>query len=97
MGLPFHWVSEIAMFFQLCLGLVYRVCMMFSVGEKLKQIKLACTVDCAIYFYKKKEYQKAISCYQEALRLDPNDYYANVGLTATLVANKSFRESLERR
>jgi tetratricopeptide (TPR) repeat protein len=68
--------------------------MMFFVGEKLKQIKLACSVDWAIYFYKKKEFQKAIGCYQKALLLDPNDYYANVGLAATLVANKSFRESL---
>jgi len=67
---------------------------MFFAGERLKQIKLACLVDCAIYFYKKRDFRKAIESYKKALLLDPNDYYANIGLAFTLVANRSFRESL---
>jgi Tfp pilus assembly protein PilF len=67
---------------------------MFFVGEKLKQIKLACLVDYASYFYKKKDFRRAIESYKKALLLDPNDYYANIGLAFALVANKSFGESL---
>jgi len=90
----FQWFSEIAMFFQLCLGLTYRVWDMFFVGEKLKQIKVACLVDYASYHYKKKNFRRAIESYKKALLLDSNDYYANIGLACTLVANKSFEESL---
>ena len=67
---------------------------MFFVGEKLKQIKLACLVDCASYFYKKKDFRRAIESYKKALLLNPNDYYANIGLAFALVATKSFGESL---
>jgi len=67
---------------------------MFFVGEKLKQIKLACWVDYASYFYEKKDFRRAIESYKKALLLGPNDYYANIGLACTLVATKSFEESL---
>jgi len=66
---------------------------MFFEGEKLKQIKLACWVDYASYFYEKKDFRGAIESYKKALVLDPTDYYANIGLACTLVANKSFEES----
>ncbi|MGZ3649063.1 MAG: tetratricopeptide repeat protein [Syntrophales bacterium] len=67
---------------------------MFFVGEKLKQIKVVCWVDYASYFYEKKDFQRAIESYKKALLLDPNDYYANIGLACALVADKSFEESL---
>lgn len=82
------------MFVQLCFRLIYTVHEMFFVGEKLKQIKLVCLVDYADYFYKKKDFRKAIQSFRKALLLDPNDYYANIGLACSLVANKSFEESL---
>jgi len=67
---------------------------MFFEGEKLKQIKSACLVDYASYFYEKKDFRRAIESYQKALLLDPNNYYVNIGLAYALVANKSFEESL---
>ena len=63
-------------------------------GEKLKQIKVACLDDCAFYFCEKKDFRRAIESYRKALLLDPNDYYANIGLACALVSNKSFEESL---
>jgi tetratricopeptide (TPR) repeat protein len=76
----FQWLSQIARLLRLCLRLIYRVEAMFSEGEKLKQIKLACWVDYAAYFYEKKDFRRAIESYQKALLLDPNSYYANIGL-----------------
>jgi tetratricopeptide (TPR) repeat protein len=67
---------------------------MFFVGEKLKQMKLACLVDYASYFYEKKNFRRAIESYKKALLLDPNGYYANIGLAYTLVAIKSFEDAL---
>jgi tetratricopeptide (TPR) repeat protein len=67
---------------------------MFFEGEKLKQIRVACLVDCASYFYEMKDFGTAVEYYKKALLLNPNDYYANIGLACTLVANKSFEESL---
>jgi tetratricopeptide (TPR) repeat protein len=67
---------------------------MFFVGEKFNKIKLACLVDCGNYFHERKDLQKAIKYYEKALRIDPNDYYATIGLAGALAANKSFRESI---
>ncbi len=89
-----HWLSEIAMLFRLYLGLAYRVWAMFFEGNKVREIKLACIVDYAIHLYNKKDFGKAIEYYKKSLFLDPNDYYANIGLAFALVANKSFEESL---
>lgn len=68
---------------------------MFFVGEKFKTIRLACLVDCGNYFHEKKRIDTATMYYQKALNVDPNDYYANIGLAGALVMNKSFRKSLD--
>jgi len=68
--------------------------MMFFVGEKFRRIKLACLVDCGNYFHERKDLEKAMRYYRRALTLDPDDYYANIGLAGALAANKLFRESL---
>ncbi len=68
--------------------------MMFLVGENFRNIKLACIVDCANYFHEKKNPQGAIKYYRRALRINPDDYYANIGLAGALVMNKMFKESL---
>ncbi len=68
---------------------------MFLEGEKFKTIKLAYLVDCGNYFHKKEHIDTAIKYYQKALNVEPNDYYANIGLAGALVMNKSFWESLD--
>ncbi len=67
---------------------------MFFEGEKLKQIRVACLVDCASYFYEMRDFEAAVEYCRKALLLNPDDYYANVGLACALIANKSFEESL---
>jgi tetratricopeptide (TPR) repeat protein len=79
---------------RLLLNLIYRFLIMFFVGEKFGAIKLASLVDCGHYFYEKKDLEKAIKYYRRALTLDPDYYYANIGLARALVVNKSFTESL---
>lgn len=69
--------------------------MMLFEGERFKTIKLAYLVDVGNYFHAKKNVDKTIRYYQKALRVDPQDYYANIGLAGVLVLNKSFRESLD--
>jgi tetratricopeptide (TPR) repeat protein len=64
-------------------------------GERFKAIKLAYLVDVGSYFHAKKNIDKTIRYYQKALSVDPEDYYANIGLAGALVLNKSFRESLD--
>jgi len=69
--------------------------MFFFEGEKFRGIKLACLVDCGNYFHERKNLEKATKYYRKALGIDPQNYYANIGLAAALAANKSFRESLD--
>lgn len=69
--------------------------MMLFEGERFKTIKLAYLVDVGNYFHAKKNVDKTIRYYQKALRVDPEDYYANIGLAGALVLKRSFRESLD--
>src|SRR4030042_1931638 len=78
----------------LALKAIHRISIMFFMGEKFKTIKLAFLVDCGNYHHTKKNIGTAIKYYHKVLILDPEDYYANIGLAGALVMNKSFRESL---
>jgi tetratricopeptide (TPR) repeat protein len=78
----------------LALRIIYRAFNMFFVGETFKKIRLACLVDCGNYFHNKEHIDRAIKYYQKALNVEPDDYYANIGLAGALVMNKSFGESL---
>lgn len=51
-------------------------------------------MDCGNYFHGKGRIEKAIEYYEKALKVDPDDYYANTDLAGVLAANESFGESL---
>jgi tetratricopeptide (TPR) repeat protein len=83
------------MIIKFVLRIIYRIFMMLFEGERFKVIKVAYLVDVGNYFHVKKNVDKTIRYYQKALRVDPEDYYANIGLAGALVLNKSFKESLD--
>src|SRR5512139_1208053 len=79
---------------RLVLKLVERFCLMFLVGEKFRDTKSMCIVHVGNYFHDKRKFEKAISFYHKALILNPDNYYANVGLGIALVEKGSFKEAL---
>jgi len=75
--------------------LLNRIVMMFYLGEKVTDIKSTCLVDYGNYFHDKKSIDKAITYYNRALHLNPDNFYANVALAAALLEKKEFPKALD--
>jgi len=68
---------------------------MFLTGENIRDIKSACHFEYADYLYDKKDIENATIHYNKAINLNPKNYYAYWGLTASLIAKGLFIEAME--
>ncbi len=64
-------------------------------GEKISNIKSMCLVEYANYLHHKRNIEKAIKYYNQAISLNSYNYYAYGGLAAALLAEKQFKQALE--
>lgn len=68
---------------------------MFLEGENISKIRSMCFVEYGNYIHEKKDIDRAIMFYEKALKLNPKNSYANVGIASAFVDKGLFNRAIE--